>query len=142
MSYRIREVDTDDEDIADTIKELHTLTFVDNEPIPDVETGHWWLAYLDREPVGFASVMQSTYVKRAGYFSRVGILPGHRGHGLQKRLMRALEARSWRNGWERVVSDTTDNVPSANNFIRCGYQMFIPQYPWSLPRAVFWTKAR
>lgn len=140
MNYRIREVDTDDEDVADTIAELHQLTFVHNEPLPDLEEGHWWLATCAGKAVAFAGVVPSTYVRGAGYFTRVGVVNGHRGKGLQRRLMRALEARSWRNGWDRVVSDTTDNIPSANNFIRCGYEIFAPQYPWSFPAAIYWMK--
>ena len=52
---------------------------------------------------------------------------------LQLRLMRALEAQAWRNGWDAVVSDTTDNFRSANNFIRAGYRLYEPQIPWAWP---------
>jgi GNAT superfamily N-acetyltransferase len=56
----------------------------------------------------------------SGNFCRVGVLQEHCGHGLQLRLMRALERRARRNGWSYVVSDTTDNLFSANNIIRAG----------------------
>jgi hypothetical protein len=32
-----------------------------------------------------------------------------------------------------IVSDTTDNIPSANNFIRADYRLFIPTHPWTWP---------
>ena len=51
----------------------------------------------------------------------------HCGHGLQLRLMRAVEARARLNGWCSVISDTTDNMYSANNFIRAGYRLFSPR---------------
>jgi len=41
--YRIRIVDGQDENISDTLEELHRLTFFDSAPVPDFELGHWWL---------------------------------------------------------------------------------------------------
>jgi phage terminase large subunit len=61
--------------------------------------------------------------------------------GLQLRLMRAMESRVRRNGWGFVVSDTTDNVASANNFIRAGYRLYRPQHPWAWPNTLYWRKS-
>lgn len=138
--YRIREVDGCDDEIADALKDLHQLTFFGDAPTPDFENGHWWLAYLDKEPTAFAGIVKSTHVRSAYYFSRVGVLRAHRGHGLQRRLMRALETKAYRIGSQRIVSDTTDNIPSANNFIAAGYWMFQPDWPWSFPHSVYWVK--
>lgn len=118
--YRIREVDSHDDDVADTLTDLHSLTFFDSASIPDFEDGHWWLAFHDGNPVESAGVIPSTRVRNAGYFSRVGVLKRHCGRGLQLRFMRAMELRARGNGRNCVVSDTTDNVASANNFIRAG----------------------
>lgn len=60
--------------------------------------------------------------------------------GLQLRLMRAMEARVRHNGWRCVVSDTTDNVASANNFIRAGYRLYRPAVPWAWPNTLYWRK--
>lgn len=140
-AYKIREVDATDEDIADTLTELHRLTFLESAPIPNFEEGHWWLTYSGSEPVAFAGVIPSTRAANAGYFSRVGVLQRHLGHGLQRRLMRAIERRAKANGWTSVVSDTTDNIPSANNFIRAGYRLYQPEWPWSFPHSLYWVKA-
>jgi hypothetical protein len=59
---------------------------------------------------------------------------------LQLRLMRALEARARLNGWCSVVSDTTNNLPSANNFIVAGYKLYRPQHPWAWPHTLYWRK--
>jgi hypothetical protein len=138
--YRIREVDGQDEDVADTLTELHRLTFFDGATVPEFDHGHWWLAFDETEPVAFAGVIPSTRVGNAGYFCRVGVLRGHRGHQLQLRLMRALETRSRRNGWTSVVSDTTNNLGSANNFIRAGYRLYQPHAPWAWPHTLYWRK--
>jgi hypothetical protein len=138
--YRIREVDGEDDDVAATLAELHRLTFFDGAPLPEFDRGHWWLAFHKTGPVAFAGVVASTYVSNAGYFCRVGVLRKHCGNRLQLRLMRALEARARRNGWCSVVSDTTDNLSSANNFIRAGYRLYRPQAPWAWPHTLYWRK--
>jgi GNAT superfamily N-acetyltransferase len=124
--YRIRIVDASDDDIADTLADLHRLTFFDAAPLPQFELAAWWLAYHGNEPVVFAGVVPSTHIRNGGYFSRVGVLQRHRGRDLQCRLMRVIEARARRIGWDSIVSDTTDNPVSANNFIRAGYRLFEP----------------
>ena len=138
--YRIREVDGNDDDIAEALKEIHGSTFFDGAPVPKFDHGHWWLAYCETKPVAFAGIVPSTHVCNAGYFCRVGVLRKHYGRGLQLRLMRALEARSRLNGWCSVVSDTTDNLPSANNFIRAGYRLYRPPIPWAWPNTLYWRK--
>lgn len=140
-SYRIREVDGTDEDVSYVLAELHELTFLDAAPVPKFDQGHWWFAFRGGKLVGFAGIIPSTHVSNAGYFCRVGVLGRHCGHQLQLRLMRAIEARARLNGWCSIVSDTTDNVRSANNFIRAGYRLFIPAHPWGWPGTLYWHKA-
>jgi GNAT superfamily N-acetyltransferase len=138
--YRVRAVDGHDEDVADILAEIHRLTFFDAAAVPDFDLGHWWLAYRGDIPVGFAGLIPSTRVLNAGYFSRVGVLRSHCGRNLQLRFIRAAETQVRRNGWNAVVSDTTDNVASANNFIRAGFQLFKPKEPWAWPHTLYWRK--
>ncbi|MBI5261314.1 MAG: GNAT family N-acetyltransferase [Bradyrhizobium sp.] len=138
--YRIRAVDGGDEEIAETLSDLHRLTFFDSAPIPDFESGCWWFACCASQPIGFAGLVPSTHVPNSGYFCRVGILRPHWGRGLQLRLTRALEAQARRNGWDSVVSDTTDNPVSANNFIRAGYRLYQPQFPWGWANTLYWSR--
>jgi hypothetical protein len=138
--YRIREVDSTDDDVADALAELHQLTFLDTARVPEFDHGHWWLAFRGSKPIAFAGVIPSTHAFNAGYFCRVGVLGKHCGHQLQLRLMRAMEARARLNGWCSIVSDTTDNIVSANNFIRAGYRLFIPKLPWAWPNTLYWRK--
>jgi hypothetical protein len=140
VSYRIREVDGRDDEIAERLTELHRLTFFNGASVPSFDSGCWWLAYRETTPVAFAGIVPSTHVRNAGYFCRVGVLQRHWGHRLQLRLMRASEARARRNGWTCVVSDTTGNVVSANNFIAAGYRMYLPASPWAFPDTLYWRK--
>jgi GNAT superfamily N-acetyltransferase len=139
--YRIREVDGRDDEVADTLADLHRLTFFDGAPIPGFDRGHWWLAFNGTVAIAFAGVVPSTRAYNAGYFCRVGVLKKHHGHALQLRLTRALEARARRNGWSAVVSDTTGNPASANNFIRAGYRLYEPSCPWGYPNTLYWRKS-
>jgi GNAT superfamily N-acetyltransferase len=139
--YRIRQVSGHDDEIAEILAELHQLTFFRSAPVPEYDWGHWWLAYDGRFPVAFAGLVPSTHVENAGYFCRVGVVKEHCGRGLQRRLMRALESRARSNGWCFVLSDTTDNLVSANNFIKAGYQLYRPEHPWAWPHTMYWRKS-
>jgi GNAT superfamily N-acetyltransferase len=138
--YWIRQVDGSDEDAMETLADIHRLTFFDSASLPDFDHGHWWLAHSNTMAVGFAGVIPSTHAHNAGYFCRVGVLERHQGEGLQLRLMRTMELQARRNGWGSIVSDTTDNIPSANNFIRAGYRLYEPQVPWAWPHTLYWRK--
>jgi GNAT superfamily N-acetyltransferase len=140
LMYRIRIVDADDDDVAETLADLHQLTFFDGASVPPFELGAWWLAYHGDDAVAFAGVIPSTHARNSGYFSRVGVLRRHWGRGLQLRLMRAIEARGRRIGWHSIVSDTTDNAVSANNFIRAGYRLYEPDVPWAWSNTLYWKK--
>lgn len=139
--YRICEVDGCDDEIAETLADLHRLTFLGSAPVPEFDWGTWWLASHDGAPVAFAGMVPSTHARKAGYLSRVGVVKKHYGNALQLRLMRAMESRARRNGWRCIISDTTENVISANNFIRSGYRLYQPQYPWGWPNTLYWRKS-
>lgn len=146
MTYRIREVDGDDEDVAETLDLLHDLCFMDAALRVKYDYGYWWMAYHDssqrrNEPVGFAGITPSTLAPGIGYLKRAGVLPEHRGQGLQRRLLKVRERKARELGWVSVITDTTDNVPSANNLIKAGYRLFEPPYgKWAFERSLYWTK--
>jgi GNAT superfamily N-acetyltransferase len=138
--YRIREVDSQDDETIEVLDELHRATFLDFAPVPSFEEGFWWLALRGSEPVAFAGLVQSRYAQNAGYLCRVGVLSKHWGRSLQLRLLRAAEGRARRSGWHTVISDTTDNVTSANNFIQAGYRLYRPGSPWGWSNTLYWRK--
>ena len=83
---------------------------------------------------------------KAGYFCRDGVLTKHwrtAGFGRSAVPLRAfmdIGGRARLNGWCSVISDTTDNLSSANNFIRAGYRLFQPPVPWAWPNTLYWRK--
>ena len=102
--------------------------------MPKFDLGAWWLAYQGDDAVAFAGIVPSTYARNFGY-SR------HWGRGLQLRLMRAAEAHGRRVGWNGIVSDTTDNLVSANNFIKAGYRLFEPEVRWAWSHTLYWRRS-
>ncbi len=137
-SYRIREVDGEESD--DILAELHENTFADAAYLPDFKIGFWWIVYHGKEPVGFAGLVPSQQRVDAGYMIRAGVVPKHRGRGLQKRLIRVREAKARRLGWTSLVSDTMENIRSANNLIRHGFKLYNPIFAYSFDTALYWEK--
>lgn len=139
--YKIREVDASDDEHAETIVFLHreTSNFPEIDQ-GDFDRGFWWVGYLDKEPVSYAGIIPSTHYRTGCYFKRVGVMPGHRGHGLQLRHMQTMERRVRASGYSLIVSDTTNNLQSANNFIRAGYRLFEPECPWAFEYSLYWRK--
>lgn len=135
-AYVIRQVDGADE--FDALRELQTGT--SEFPLVDTSDGWWWIAYDKGVPAAYLGLILSSHYPNAGYFTRVGVLAEHRGRGLQARLMRTMERFARKTGLELLVSDTTDTVYSANNFIRSGWLLFDPEFPWAFSNTLYWRK--
>lgn len=107
----------------------------------ETSTGVWWIGYDGELAVAFASLHPSSQWSDAGYLSRAGVLPSHRGQGLQKRLLRVRERRAKALGLTWLVTDTASyNVASSNNLAACGYKLFRPTNPWGYEDAIYWRK--
>jgi GNAT superfamily N-acetyltransferase len=142
LMYRIREVDASDDDISEIIHALNRQT----PEFPDLteeelDNGNWWLAYYGDTPVAFAGMIPSSQYKNVGYFKRAGVTPTHRGKGLQIRLMRVRINKARRLGYSHLISECTQTIFSANNFIRAGFKIYEPKYPWAFSNSIYWIKS-
>ena len=144
MTYTVREVDASDDEVAEIIRALNA------EPggFPDLTDEeldgfncYWWLAYCGKDPVGFAGMVPSRQWQNVGYLKRAGVLPAHRGRGLQLRFFKVRERKARGVGWTHLISECTDTVYSANNFIRAGYLLYEPKAPWAFKTSMYWKKA-
>lgn len=138
--YITREVSGSVEAVAETLHALHYATFGDSAPKIDPGTGSWWIAYMGDTAVGFAGLLPSQVRPNTGYLCRSGVLKEHRGHGLQRRMIRLREARARRRGWSQMVTDTSSNIHSANSLIRAGYTLFVPDLAWGYDHTLYWRK--
>jgi len=136
--HRIERVIGAGDDVADSLAELHQLTFLDTTPVPKFDGGTVGLPLAEptRWPL-LASLPPPMFSMRTIFAASAY---WHFGHRLQLRLMRDMEARARLNGWCSIISDTTDNMHAANNFIRAGYRLFIPTNPWGWPHTLYWRK--
>lgn len=145
VTYRLVKVDGTDEDIADDIRWMHEVTFGSSAPMIHPEQGHWWIAHTTEgmnagSLAGFCGLTLRPEEPHVAYLKRAGVLPEARGNGLQKRMVRVREALARKLGIKQLVTDTTDNIPSANNLIACGYKLYRPQAPWGFNNTLYWFK--
>lgn len=123
------------------IQRLHMRLFPGcNMPYFAEARSRYFLVFSQATPVAFGGYGPSTIERGAAYFWRVGVIPSQRGRGLQARIMEASEEHARQAGFARIVSDTTDNPPSANNFVRRGWLTYTPKKPWSFASAIYWFK--
>jgi GNAT superfamily N-acetyltransferase len=139
MKVVCRKVDPSDPGSKELLIELQK-NCLPHDALYSPDGGHWWIAYHRDTPVGFAALAPSLQTPNAVYLGRCGIVRAARGHNLQQRLIKVRLAWAKRQGYEWAVSDTTDNVPSANNLIACGFKTYEPAVRYSFARAVYWKR--
>lgn len=138
MKFKISQTDT-------TVPENRTLLmYLQSKCLPfdtpmEADTGWWWIAHTeDGKPVGFAGLVRSHNWSNAGYMCRAGVLPKYQGFGLQKRFIQARIRKARTLDWEWLLTDTTDNPPSANSLIAMGFKLYEPSIPWSNRNSLYW----
>lgn len=141
MTYRIVPVDGEDDYDAEMLSDLHRATFENCAPLADFDCGWWWVVLQGDTAVAFAGLRESyRFPADCGYLWRAAVTPQHRGHGLQRRLIRVRERKAKALGWRWVFTDTTDATPSANNLISCGYRLYDPAEPYGFKNTLYWRK--
>jgi len=131
-------------------RELHPLPVLalDEVCFPDddrvrLDDSLWWLVWRGKEAVGYAGLRPCREPHNAGlgFLCRVGVLPGHRGRGLQKRLVAAREAAARRLGLSEIVTYCVPwNCASINSLVACGYRFYRPETKWGGSGAVYLRK--
>ena len=124
---------------GDLLRKLQ-LECLPGDVVVDPSEGHWWIAYKGSAPVAFLGLTPSHLYLNWGYLSRVGVLPAARGQGLQLRLTRLCERRARRLGWDGIESNTYENPPSSNNFIKAGYRIYAPAVRHFADGTTHWLK--
>lgn len=144
--YEVREIDGIlNRDIIESFNDLDPYF----PPLQDrhFQTGYWWLAFRTDHPdaigeveaaVAFAGLVP--FLPGVGYFKRCFVMPGHHGHGLQYRLMKARELKARQLCWTTLVSECHEgNSYSAANFRKFGFEQFEPEQPWAKD-SIYWIK--
>ncbi len=75
------------------------------------------------------------------YLNSCGVLAIARGHGLQKRLIRARVQHANRLGLTPITYTLASNSYSVNNLVDCGFRAYNPSYPWiGEDNVVYWIR--
>lgn len=105
----------------------------------DTNYGYWWTV---TDALGnhcaFAGLVHSVRWGDAGYLCRAGVLPSHRGYGVQKKLIRVRIRQAKALGWNWLITDTYENPASSNSLISCGFKLFEPSIPWGADGTLYW----
>lgn len=120
------------------LQQLHTHCFP-GDVVPDWGAAVWWITWDQGEPVAFIGVEPVESWKDALHILRVGVLESRRGRGLQAFLMRKVLKHAL-GMFTHVISSTYENPASANNFIRCKFKTYLPNYLWGASGTIYWIK--
>jgi GNAT superfamily N-acetyltransferase len=105
----------------------------------DTNFGYWWIVYdALNVPCAFAGLVRSSRFTNVGYLCRAGVLPSHRGYGIQKKLIRARIRQARALGWEWLITDTYDNPASSNSLIATGFKLYESSQPWGVSETLYW----
>lgn len=124
---------------------LHSLNALAPECFPllqqrHLDNGFWFVAYLDGDPIAFAGMVPFDPFPGVMYLKRCYVLPEHRGHGLQGKLLSLRELKARELGRTTLVSECSEsNTFSAANFRRAGYELCEPEQPWARD-SLYWVK--
>jgi GNAT superfamily N-acetyltransferase len=140
MYTKIKKVNAVNEDISKILIYLQKKC-LPGDSLFDISTGYWWIVYDENMlPIGFAGMVRSYRWNDCGYLCRAGIIEEHRGHGIQKKLLKIREKQAKKLGWNWLITDTTDNPASSNSLINCGFKLYAPQKPWGYTQTLYWRK--
>jgi predicted acetyltransferase len=136
-------LDKKDTTSLQVIAKLDKKCFVGDHPVSLKDT-YWWIAYSEAgNPVGFSGLRlcRKKENRGLGYFSRAGVIKSYRGHGTQKKMIRARLKKAKQLGLTHCVTYVKGfNLASANSLISCGFKMYSPHYKWGGKAALYFIK--
>jgi len=121
------------------VKELHKRIFPsDNCDV--LETDELWKVMdSSGNAVGFCSIRSLEH--KIVFFNWAGLLLKAQGKGLHKRMIRTREKWCRKNGVKSIVTYcVVENIQSARNLIKSGYELFIPEYQWAGKNNLYFIK--
>lgn len=124
---RVPKITVRQTDDLDTVHELDRACFPSDKAMLEDELNKsvWWIAYADKEPVGFAGLTPDEEARK-GFMIRAGVLPEARGAGIQRRLIRARVAYCTKQDFTRIYTYVwAGNIASMKSVVRSG---FVPYY--------------
>jgi ribosomal protein S18 acetylase RimI-like enzyme len=109
------------------ILRMDAICFPVDEP-PSVAGAQWVIGWDGETPAAYCAWKTVEHDGVAvGFHYRGGVLPGYRGHGLQRQMLRLREARMREQGLATAVTYTdADGAASMRSLIAEGYRPYAP----------------
>jgi RimJ/RimL family protein N-acetyltransferase len=130
-------------DLPVAVMALDEICFPGDDRV-NPDGGLWWIAWCGKTPVAYAGMRLCRDPRNEGlaFLNRAGVVPGHRGRGLQKRLIRARVAAARQLAVNELVTYCmTYNAASINSLVHCGFRFYVPATKWGGASAVYLQKA-
>lgn len=112
------------------------VTDLDNKILPTDEfydhkgNVYWLVKNQKNKNVGFC--MATNIGDKIVFLSRAGLLWEARGNGLHKRMIRVRLNWARKNGFNSVITYVAvDNVQSSRHLIKCGFELYLPEYSYA-----------
>jgi GNAT superfamily N-acetyltransferase len=139
MGIKIKKVNPHREETKLLLNRLQKECLPYDQPY-STDSGYWWVAFDGDDAIGFAGFTQTRQWLDCAYLCRAGVVSRYRGHGLQKRFIDIRARYAKRIGYNWMITDTTDNYPSANSLISCGFRLYEPAQKWAFKHSLYWRK--
>jgi ribosomal protein S18 acetylase RimI-like enzyme len=109
------------------IAELDRICFPIDTP-PDISSARWFIGWDGNKPAAYCAWKTVEHDGApVGFHYRGGVLPGYRGQGLQRQMLRLREEDMRRDGVSKAVTYTdADGAASMRNLIAEGYRPYAP----------------
>jgi ribosomal protein S18 acetylase RimI-like enzyme len=109
------------------ILHMDRICFPVDEP-PSIAGAQWVIGWDGETPAAYCAWKTVEHDGVAvGFHYRGGVLPGYRGHGLQRQMLRLREARMREQGLATAVTYTdADGAASMRSLIAEGYRPYAP----------------
>jgi ribosomal protein S18 acetylase RimI-like enzyme len=99
---------------------------------------YWWIVYKGTKPIAFAGL--KPYDNGEGFMCRVGVLPGHRGRGLQKQLLILREVKARELGLTDLFTYTLLVAASIKSLLSAGYEIYPPEHEYAGEEVLYFRK--
>jgi GNAT superfamily N-acetyltransferase len=96
----------------------------------DLSQNICWLVKEGDFPVGFCT-LKLLPRENAVFLSLSGVLPSHRGNGIQRRMIHVRCVWAANHGYDMALTYTLkDNHPSIASLIKSGFHFYHPENAW------------
>lgn len=120
-------------------RRLHKRCFPSDEFDFDDNT-HFWIVYDGLKSIGFCAL--KTLDSEIVFFSRAGVEQKYKNKGLHKEMIKRRVSWAKRNGYKVAITYVKyDNPLSLRNLIKCGFDIYVPEWEYAGEQFIYVRKS-